>query len=242
MSVRPPLIGLTGRTKRAGQIEGLPGNIADIPFDVYGSDYSEAVLAAGGLPVYLPQGADPLSYLDRLDGVLFAGGADIHPSRYGAPQENLIYPPELARDRFEFALVEGALDHELPILGICRGLQLLNVNGGGTLHQHVPTHARYDVPAEELVDEITLVPGTLVHELYGAHRQVNSLHHQSIDRLAPGWIAAAHCTDGTIEAIELPERDVVGVQWHPELMTTRRTDPIFAWLVDRATERASVRS
>jgi putative glutamine amidotransferase len=242
MTVRPPLIGLTGRRKRAAQVDGFPGNLAEMQLDVYVSDYAQAVLDAGGLPVHLPQGADPLAYLDRLDAVLFSGGADIHPSRYGAVQENTIYPPERLRDQFELALLDGALERDLPVLGICRGLQLLNVATGGTLHQDVPPHARYDVPGDAEVDEVAVTPGTLLHDLYGPRRLVNSLHHQTIERLADGWIVAARSADGTIEAIELPDRDVVGVQWHPELMASRAQDPIFAWLVERAAERASVRS
>jgi putative glutamine amidotransferase len=122
----------------------------------------------------------------------------------------------------------------VPVLGICRGLQLLNVWAGGTLHQHVPDHARYDIPATDGVDELAIAPGSVLRELYGERHHVNSLHHQAVDRVADGWVVTARSVDGTVEALEWPGRDVVAVQWHPELLPGATTDPLFAWLVRRA--------
>jgi putative glutamine amidotransferase len=102
------------------------------------------------------------------------------------------------------------------------------------LHQHVPEHARYDVPPADRVDELRVEPGTRLHDFYGPHHTVNSLHHQTVDRVADGWVVAARSTDGTVEALEWPGHDVVAVQWHPELLPTSATDPLFAWLVERA--------
>jgi len=232
-----PLIGLTGRTKRAGAIEGFPASLADVDVDVYVRDYAQAITDAGGLPVHLPGHVDPVDFAQRLDGIVLSGGADVAPEHYGAPSETDLYPPEPARDRFELELVDVALAGGLPVLGICRGLQVLNVWGGGTLHQHVPEHARYDVGPDETVDEIRIEPGSAVHELYGDRRAVNSLHHQTVDRVAAGWVVTARSPDGTVEALEWPGHDVIAVQWHPEMMPTRAVDPLFRWIVARAAER-----
>ena len=114
--------------------------------------------------------------------------------------------------------------------------------GGGTLHQHVPAHARFDVAADARVDDVVIEPGSLLHDLYGPTLAVNSLHHQTVDRVAGGWMVAARSsTTGDVEALEWPGHDVVAVQWHPELLDTRASDPIFAWLVDRAARRTSAR-
>lgn len=237
-----PLIGLTGRRKRGGDIKGFPTSLADVDIDVYVNEYARAVTAAGGLPVHLPLHVDPAEFVGRLDGLLLSGGADVDPSLYGAPPETDIYPPEPARDRLELGFIDVAMADDVPVLGICRGLQLLNVWAGGSLHQHVPEHARYDVPPAERVDELTVEDGTQLHEMYGAAHTVNSLHHQTVDQVAEGWVVAARSTDGTIEALEWPGHDVLAVQWHPELLTTSATDPVFAWLVERAGAARSVRS
>ncbi len=205
--------------------------------DVYVNDYARAVSDAGGLPVHLPLHIDPADFVGRLDGLLLVGGADVQPSLYGAESETDLYPPEPLRDHLELGLIEVAVADEIPVLGICRGLQLLNVWAGGTLHQHVPEHARYDVPPHDRVDELTVEPGTRFHEMYGSHHVVNSLHHQTAARVPDGWIVAARSADGTVEALEWPGHDVLAVQWHPELLTTRSRDPLFAWLVERANAR-----
>ncbi len=235
-----PLIGLTGRTKLAAAIEGFPATLAAAEVDVYIRNYAAAITAAGGLPVHLPGHVDPTEYVRRLDGIVLSGGADVAPERYGAPAETDVYPPEPERDRFELALVDAALGEDLPVLGICRGLQLLNVWGGGTLHQHVPEHARYDVAPHEPVDEIRIDPESRLHELYGGQRVVNSLHHQTVDRVATGWVVTARSADGTVEALEWPGHDMLAVQWHPEMMETSAVDPLFRWLVERAAARAAV--
>jgi len=241
MTAPAPLIGLTGRRKQAGQVEGFPASFADVELDVYVVDYARAVLDAGGLPVHIPQDADPVRYLERLDALLLSGGGDVEPARYGVARQPETHPPERRRDDLELALADGAMSRGLPVLGICRGLQLLNVAGGGTLNQHVPGHARYDVPGDVPTDSIDIEAGTLAHELYGSAHKINSLHHQTVDQVADGWIVAARSADGTIEVIELPGRPAIGVQWHPELMATRSSDPLFAWLVARASEHRAAR-
>jgi putative glutamine amidotransferase len=241
MSSSRPLIGLSGRRKRGAQVAGFPANLADVAIDVYVNDYARAITEAGGLPVHLPLHVDPADYAGRLDGLLLTGGTDVEPSRYGAEPEPTTYLPEPARDRLELGFVDLAVAEDLPVLGICRGLQVLNVWGGGTLHQHVPAHARFDVAAGERVDELTIEPGSVLHELYGPRLRVNSLHHQTVDRIAPGWTVTARSPGGDVEAVEWPGHDVVAVQWHPELLDSRGSDPIFAWLVARAGRLTSLR-
>jgi putative glutamine amidotransferase len=241
MSSPRPLIGLSGRRKRGAQIADFPANLADVAIDVYVNAYARAITEAGGLPVHLPLHVDPAEYAGRLDGLLLSGGTDVEPARYGAAPEPTTLVPEPARDRLELGFVDFAVAEELPVLGICRGLQLLNVWGGGTLHQHVPSHARYDVAGDDRVDELTIEPGSLLHELYGPRLRVNSLHHQTVDRVAAGWTVTARSRGGDVEGLEWPGHDVVAVQWHPELLDSSGSDPIFAWLVERAGRLTSLR-
>jgi len=229
-----PLIGLPGRRRTAAEAGGFPESLHHLTLDVYLSGYAQCVLAAGGLPVYVPLDVDPRPYLDHLDGLVFTGGADVEPGRYGqAPDGNGHYEPE--RDELELGLLAGAVDHQVPVLGICRGLQVLNVHAGGTLHQDVPPHARYDVDPGEAVHRVAFEPGTVLHGLYGPDTEVNSLHHQCVDRLGAGLVVAARADDGTIEALEVPGADVLAVQWHPEMRPV--AEPVFAWLVERARSR-----
>jgi putative glutamine amidotransferase len=237
-----PLIGLTGRVARGSQFAGMPANFADASIDMYVSAYAAAVADAGGLPVHLPQAVDVDEYRGVLDGVLLSGGADIDPARYGARPEAELHGPEPERDAMELDVIDLAVADDVPVLGICRGFQLLNVHGGGTLHQHVPDHARFDLAPGAETDTVVITPGSRLHDLYGPKVAVNSLHHQTIDRLAEGWEVVGRSGDGTIEAIELPDRDAIAVQWHPEMLAGAASDPIFAWLVEAASRRRRQRS
>ena len=234
-----PLIGLPGRRKLAGAINGFPATMAHIEIDLYLADYSKGVLEAGGLPVNLPIDADPRDFADHLDGVLLTGGADIGPERYGHAAETDLFPPEVERDDFEFALLSSAVERELPVLGICRGLQLINIHAGGTLHQDVPPHARFDVGPETEAHPVEFVEGSVLHDLYGGHRQVNSLHHQTVLDLGAGLKATGTSDDGTVEGIESDDGRLLAVQWHPEMMRSRADDPVFGWLVEAATTRSA---
>jgi putative glutamine amidotransferase len=237
MIVRP-LIGLTGRRKRGADVAGFPAGFADVDIDVYVSDYARAITAAGGLAVHLPQHVDPRDYAARLDGLLLSGGADVDPARYGAAPDPATGPVEDARDRAELGLIDIAVDHDLPVLGICRGMQLLNVWGGGTLHQDVPAHARYDLDPGDAAEIVVIEPDSRLGAMYGATVGVNSLHHQTVDRVADGWVVTARSGDGTVEALEWPGHDAIAVQWHPELLPGAATDPLFSWLVERSRARA----
>lgn len=237
-----PLIGLTGRRTFAAKVDGFPDSLDGLAIDLYLADYANEVMSAGGLPLHLPIDADPHEYVAHLDGVLLSGGADLHPSRYGAePDGNGAYEPR--RDELELALLEAARANDLPVLGICRGLQVLNVAAGGSLHQHVVEHARYDVGPDTCVHEVSFEPGSLLESIYGGasassgsvagdRRLVNSLHHQTVDRVGDGLVVAARSSDGSVEGLETVDGSVVAVQWHPEMLT--RSEPVFGWLVERA--------
>ena len=230
---RRPLIGLSGRRKTASQLVGTPESLHHLEGDWYYADYARGVLAAGGLPVHLPLDAAPEEFADHLDGVLISGGADVNPKRYGA-QPDPTTEFEDVRDDYEFALLDLATERELPVLGICRGLQLLNVHSGGTLHQDVPTHARYDIDPATLSDTITINSGSTLAELYGPSAEVNSLHHQTVDVVGADLTVTARSGDGTVEGLEHDELPMIAVQWHPEMLDTRDTEPVFAWIVEQS--------
>ena len=194
---------------------------------IVASTYSERVQASGAIPVgLLPDArvtADPQLMLGRIDALLLIGGADVDPSTYGAPRSELTERTYLARDEFEIALARAALDSDVPVLGICRGVQILNVARGGTLVQdlgeagfdeHRPSRGRLDVLHEVIVE-----PGSLAAHLAGdGVVRVNSHHHQGIGALGEGAVVSARSPgDGLPEALEWPEcRYALGVQWHPE--------------------------
>ncbi len=233
MSSPRPLIGLTGRRKTAAQLEGTPANLLGLEGDWYYADYARGVLAAGGLPVNLPLDVDPAEFAGRLDGIVLSGGADVWPERYGAEPAPTADPAETERDAFELSLLDAAVASAIPVLGICRGLQLINVQAGGTLHQDIPEHARYDQAPEATAHPITIVPGSQIAGLYGNEHHVNSLHHQTVDRLGSGLrVTAEH--EGTVEGLEHESLPILAVQWHPEMLTTRDSDPVFRWIVEAA--------
>ena len=229
-----PLIGISGRTKTGAQINVKPDSLRGLEVDLYFCDYARGVIAAGGLPVFLPSSADPADYANRLDGLLLSGGADIDPARYGQQPCAELFTPEPARDAFEMVLLDGAAAAGMPVLGICRGIQVLNVHGGGTLHQHVAPHACSSQPPNSVAHRVDLAEGSLAASLYGPSVQVNSLHHQTIDEIADGYDATGRSDDGAIEVIEAHHRPWLGVQWHPEMMDSRDRDPVFDWLVKAA--------
>lgn len=237
-SERRPLIGLTGRRKSAAAIIGTADSLKGLDGDWYYADYARGVLEAGGLPVHLPLDVDPRWFDGYLDGIVLSGGADVDPARYGAGVDPQTLGLEPVRDDFELALVDAALASATPVLGVCRGLQILNVATGGTLHQHVADHARYDVAPDALVHRVDFVDGSELARIYGPTTEVNSLHHQTVDRIGDGWrVTACDPTDGTVEGFEHVSLPIVAIQWHPEMLATRGTDPAFAWIVERAARR-----
>lgn len=235
-----PVIALPGRRKRGQHIADFPDSLDGVDLDLYFADYARGVLHAGGLAVHLPFDADPAQYVGVFDGILLPGGADVDPAHYGAePLDG--HPNEPERDELELALLALAELDDLPVAGICRGLQLLNVHGGGTLHQDVPTHAHFDKVPNTVVHRVEFVADSACARLYGRPVDVNSLHHQTVDQVAPGFVVAGRSEDGTIEAIESRTRPWIAVQWHPEMMDDGHDDPLFSWLVARAAERRTRR-
>lgn len=194
----------------------------DMPASVVPQRYLDKVLDAGAMPVILPAVPDVAGVLARLDGLMLVGGGDLDPMRYGAVPHPKSTRVNLARDDAEMALLDEALQQRLPILGICRGLQLLNVALGGTLHQHVPDvvgHERHS-GGDGIFKrhDVHLHPRcVLSRSLSRTTLEVSSLHHQAIDRLGTGLTPCAWSDDGLIEAVELEGHPfTVGVQWHPE--------------------------
>jgi putative glutamine amidotransferase len=186
--------------------------------------YSLAVQREGALALLLSPddavAADPDELLDLLDGLLLAGGSDIHPGTYGGATHPETKPSLPERDRFEVALARAALDRDMPVLGVCRGMQLLNVALGGTLDQHiadVQTHRH--TPGAFCDHDVVLEPGSLAAAAAGSERLgVKSHHHQGVAELGDGLRVTGRAVgDDLIEAIELPDREfALGVLWHPE--------------------------
>ncbi len=211
-----------------------------VEFDLHFADYPRAIAACGGLPVELTRDADVDAVVARLDGLVLTGGADVDPAAYGQSPDPELGAIEPDRDRWELALLGAAEARGIPVLCVCRGVQLLNVAKGGTLRQHVDEdegdgHPRFAEDGHDPAHAVDLVDGSLAFSLLGPHLEVNSLHHQVIDEVGEGLTVTGRSPDGTAEVLELEGRDVLGVQWHPELLA--RPDPTFRWLVDAARRR-----
>jgi putative glutamine amidotransferase len=227
------LIGVTGyyMNKNEAGKHGVYGAF-ERDFVVVSYDYSRSVERAGGIPVVLPimetKMLDPL--LDRLDGLLLTGGTDINPLYYGETPTSSLGKTEEERDAFELELANRALARDMPIFGICRGLQLLNVAMGGSLHQDLQQslgqdvfHAHIQFRKWQATHEIALEEGSRLHQIVGTDRiAVNSFHHQAIHRLGNGLMVTARADDGVVEAVEATSHTAVfAVQWHPEMMAER---------------------
>ena len=190
--------------------------------------YYQALLSAGALPVVVPiidDRAALTEYLNRLDGFLFTGGEDIPPQAYGQKKHvrtQVCHPRRFAQDRL---LAELVLQREIPVLAICMGMQLVNVVYGGTLIQDIETDIQH-TPIDEGNDSyhsIVLEEESLLHQILGAtDLEVNSAHHQAVERLAPGLRVLARASDGIVEAVQMTDREFfLGVQWHPERIADR---------------------
>jgi putative glutamine amidotransferase len=220
--MNPPLIGIT-----APRIL----NSAGAPMTALNEVYTRAVARAGAVPVIIPVGLpDEIlqALLPHVDGVLFSGGGDVETSRYHGLDHPCVGDVDPDRDRIEVLLVEQVVQRGTPFLGICRGIQVINVALGGTLYSHILDqhagalkHDYYpDYPRDYPAHEVTITTGSRLAEILGVTQvPTNSLHHQAIQQPAPGLRVLAHAPDGIVEAVEYTGHPFgLGVQWHPEWM------------------------
>lgn len=211
--------------------------------------YITSVISAGGTPVIIPVDGNPAradEYVSIIEGLLLPGGEDVTPGLYGEnPVPQVTYMME-EKDRFEFQLIRLAMEKRIPIFGICRGLQVLNVYFGGTLYQDIPSQYGRDIGhsqameiRSQLTHKVSVVEGTLLHKLLGSDLSANSYHHQAIKGLGKGFVVAATAQDGTIEGIENADGSIYAVQWHPEELYALHPGfrPLFAHLVEAAQSR-----
>jgi gamma-glutamyl-gamma-aminobutyrate hydrolase PuuD len=207
--------------------------------------YVRAVERAGARPILVPpSGGGQDELLDALDGLVFSGGSDLDPETYGEEPHPETYGVVRVRDEAELALLEAALDRDLPVLAICRGSQVLNVALGGDLVQHLPEvvgdEKHKHTPGVFADHDVELEPGTRIADLLGERAPVKSHHHQGFGRLGAGLVESAHAEDGTIEAVEDPSRRfALGVLWHPEAGEDLK---LFEELVREAAEYRASRS
>lgn len=218
------------------------------------SPYFRALLSVGAQPEELDLVTpvrSPRELAEDFDGILFAGGEDVDPRFYGEPKKYTSVQVNRVRDEFELALLERALSRRLPILGICRGTQMINVRFGGTLYQDLKSDQALELEHKqagsrrEVTHTVMLTdPGSRLAEAFQASCRVNSLHHQAIKRLGRGLKVTAHSEDGLIEAVEAAEDYpfLVAVQWHPEEIADRPEQrKIFEQFLGKCRERASQR-
>jgi putative glutamine amidotransferase len=211
------------------------------------ADYEESLRRAGAeirLLTSTPVGADAASALEGVDGLVLPGGSDVHPARYGEPAHPSVSLAGDERDAFEIALATHAVEHDVPLLAICRGMQVLNVAAGGSLIQDVPSdvpHAcHHDVPdpRDAVAHPVTVAPDSRLAAILGTAGDVpvNSRHHQAVKRIAPGFRISAQAPDGVVEAVERDDRRFcIGVQWHPEnFWSSGRFAELFRALVSVA--------
>ncbi len=247
---RRPTIGVTTQTLQA--IDGIP---AGLPLSVVMNErYYEAVATAGGAPVLVPllKEEDALrATYDACDGILIPGGVDMDPATYGETPHEKLGRIDPDRDRVELQITRWCIEDKKPLLGLCRGLQVINVAQGGTLfqdldaqldgairHDYFPT---YGFDREHLSHDVAVEPSSRLHSLVNLDQlPVNSMHHQGVRQLGRGLLACARSSDGLIEAVESTNGHwMVGVQWHPEVFenTDPHTRDLFRGFVDAARER-----
>jgi putative glutamine amidotransferase len=233
-----PVIGITAYAQDARW------GVWHVPAALVPLAYVDAVQSAGGRPVLVPPSEEGIDEtVDALDAVIFSGGADVDPSRYGAEPHPETDAPQTRRDAGEMALLQAALERDMPVLAICRGFQLLNVARGGDLVQHLPEEVGHDehkqVPGEFALHPVEIKGGTKLESIVGEGSHVTSHHHQAVGRIGDGLVETAWAEDGTLEALEDPSRRfVLGVQWHPE---AGEDHALFEALVAEAREYRSAR-
>jgi putative glutamine amidotransferase len=235
---RQPLIGLSAYCEQARWAYWHR------PAVLLPANYAEQVAAAGGVPVLLPPLPGVAAVVDRLDGLLLTGGGDIDPGRYGAQPHPRTGRVSVSRDAAELELLDAAMAAGLPVLGVCRGMQLVNVARGGTLCQHLANDAGHaPAPGTFGLHPVRMAPGTRLAGILAANGDgvnVPTAHHQAVDRLGEGLVATAWAEDGVIEAVEpsaAGDQFLLAVQWHPEAGTDPR---VLEALVAAASARMSL--
>lgn len=225
----------------------IGGSYSRYPWYAIRYNYVDAVVAAGGVPLLLPYSYNLLqNYASLIDGLLIPGGFfDICPSHYGETISHETVKVKPDRTEFEFAITKLVKEQGKPILGICGGMQLMNVIFGGTLIQHIPAEVENCLaheqpnPRHEAGHDIEIIPETLLHKLAQNETRVavNSAHHQAVRKIAPGFIVNSKASDGIIEGIELndPTQFVLGLQWHPEFHISALDRSIFNHFIKAAT-------
>lgn len=236
-----PRIGVVAQPLVEGRVRGWPSRAFGVP-----ATYVGALRRAGAMPVLFPPPTDVEELLGLVDGVLLMGGGDVEPSRYGGADRPELYGIEPTRDELELAVVDAAERSRVPLLAICRGIQVLNVAHRGTLHQHLPevegagTHGE-PTSGDPVDHDVKLAPGSRIALAAGADVvAASSHHHQAIDVVGDGLVATGWTEDGLVEAIEVDgDGWVIGVQWHPE--DTAERDPAQQRLFDELVRRAERR-
>lgn len=231
------MIGITGRRFPAAAL--YPANAKPLErhfVDAYFTGYANAVKHQAGLPIHLMRVDDAQALVSVLDGLILGGGLDVDPDLSGAGASPASTGSDREADRFEMDLALAAIGSGIPVLGICRGLEVLNVALGGTLVADVDNrsidHNDRSVDPSTLVHGVDVAEDSKLASVYGSQVRVNSFHHQAIDRVGDGLRVVGRAEDGTPEAIELDTGGAIGVQWHPEMHAG--PDPIFAWVVREA--------
>jgi putative glutamine amidotransferase len=232
--VRRPVIGI------CAAIESARWAAWEVIVNLSPRTYSLAVQRAGGIALILPPddvvAESPDELLDMIDALILAGGSDVDPASYGAKPHPETRGARPERDRFEIALGTRALERDMPVLGICRGMQMLNVIQGGTLNQHLGSELHRHTPGAFTDHGVRLDSGSLAARVIGGDRtDVKSAHHQGVEELGDGVVASGYADDELVEAIELPDKTfAVGVLWHPEEDEQSR---VVGSLVDEARDR-----
>ncbi len=236
-----PVIGLTAFTEPTPQKKRV--NVS--------YHYIESIELAGGIPIVIPECKDPdvsYAYLDRIDALIISGGVDVSPYLYGENPVKEVDYFSVERDLFEIALVKGAIEKKIPVFGICRGIQIINVALGGTLYQDIFTqvqsvhgHNPTNMPVDRLYHKVIVEDGSVLRTLFkNKSFLVNSFHHQAIKEFGNGLIPTAFSEDGIVEAVEMKDnKTLFGVQWHPEDLVNSYPEfrCLFKYLVDLALDR-----